>query len=70
MAKYVATQRVTIGDGTILNMNTKDDHLRGANKFMPGDEADLTPAQAKQYAAFFKAKKTSANKETKTGKNK
>lgn len=70
MAKYIATQKVTIGDGSILNNGTKDKHIKGTSKFMPGDEAELNSAQAIQYGAFFKAKKTSANKEKKTGKNK
>ena len=70
MAKYVAISKVRIGDGSILNEKSSNDHLRGTSKFEPGDEADLTAAQAKQYAAFFKAQKTSANKEKKTGKNK
>jgi hypothetical protein len=72
MAIYKATRNVTIGAGGITN-STESSGWYLTNRFLIGDEADLTADQAKQYANHFakvKEKTTDTNKEKKTGKNK
>ena len=69
MATYKATANVTIGSGEVTNTN-KESRWAFSNRFAIGDTAELTEAQAKQYAAYFKKSGTSKNKEKKAAKNK
>ena len=74
MARYKARSRVTIGDGSIVNI-TEDGDRQGGPRFIPGDEAELTAKQAAQYSQFFEAVETkqapkATNKQKQTGRNK
>ena len=69
MATYKATANVTIGSGELTNTN-ENSRWASSNRFVIGDTAELTEAQAKQYAAYFKKASTSKSKEKKASKNK
>ena len=69
MASYVATGRVTISDGSVINKN-KGEYFN-SSVFLAGDTVTLNKEQEKKYGHLFaKAKETAKTKEAKTGKNK